>query len=801
MHTAVRRANSPGSRMRALDRKLLRDLWRLKWQAAAIALLIACGVAVAVMSFSAQKSLVLAQSRYYERTRFADVFATAKRVPLPVAADLAQVDGVLAVDPRAMKGGLMLIPGLVRPATAQLIALPDDERLALNRLVLIQGRWPDPNRTDEAVALKTFLDAARVRLGERLAMVIAGRQMSFTIVGSALSPEFVYVPGSASMLPDDAHQGVFWAPRRTVEKAAGQGSAFSTVALKLAAGAKLPLVLAAVDRALAPYGGAPSVARADQVSNKFQQDRIIRFGVIAWVIPPVFLLVAAGLVHLVLGRVVEAEREQVGLLKAFGYGDLEASAVYLTMSVLIGLLGAVVGGAFGAWLGGAITRLLAQYMRFPRLDVQISWAAFFVAAVFSVGAAVTGSLLAVRRAARLSPAVAMQAPTPTVFRAGALERIAMWRALDQPTRMIVRNLERFPARAALTMAGFALSLALLVGSQFMFGSFDEIIDQAYFRARHWSDVISFGENRDARAVLEAARLPGVIAAEPIRVAAIRVRAHGHEEKAAITGVDPGARLALALDGANRPIPLKGRGVILSDSLAVRLGVRAGDKVEVEVSEGQRPRALLPVTAISRDYAGLSAFIDRAELNRLMGDGDVASGANLLASPDQRAEFYRTISRTPQIVAAASRRDAVSAFRTTITEEMNVEMLFYVGFAGAIAFGVAYNVSRIALSDRARDLATFQVLGFDRAECAYILLGELLFLGLLATPVGVLGGIGLAEALVAAFSRQELQLPMVMTARSFGVAFAAYLAAVLGAAALVGQRMWSLDLVAVLKARE
>jgi putative ABC transport system permease protein len=787
--------------MRALDRKLLRDLARMWMQVLAIALLIACGVSVAVMAFSTQEALVIAQARYYERTRFADVFATATRAPLSIAADLARIDGVVAVDARPMKSGLMQVPGLVRPAIAHLIGLPVEERSALNRIVLTQGRYPDPARTDEAVALKTFLDAARVSLGERLTMVIDGRQMSFTIVGSALSPEYVYVPGPASMMPDDAHRAVFWAPRFVVEKATGLGGAFSAVSLKLAAGASEPEVVAAVDRALAPYGGRPAAGRADQTSHKFQQERIDRLAIIAWVIPPVFLLVAAGLVQMVLSRLVEAEREHVGLLKAFGYGDLEASSIYLKMSLLIGLVGVAAGGGVGAWMGGVVTNALAQYMRFPHLDVQFSWAAFLIAATFSVGAAAAGSLSAVRRAARLSPAVAMRPLTPTVYRRGLLERLPGWRHLDQPTRLILRNLQRFAGRAVLTLVGLAVSLSLLVGSQFMFGSLDEILEQAYFRSRHWTDFIGFGENRDIHAMAEVARLPGVLMAEPIRFASVRAHAHGHEQKAFITGIDPDARLSLALTPGGRSVPLKGGGVILSSTLAYRLGVRSGDAVELEITEGRRPIVVLPVTGVALDYAGLSLFMDSSVLNRVMGDGDVISSAVLQLAADRRPDFYRAIERAPQIVSTASRADTVASYRTTAIQVLTVEMTFFAGFAAAIAFGVAFNVSRIALSERGRDLATLRVMGFGPLECAYVLLGELLILALLATPLGVLGGIGLAKALVTGFAGQDMQLPLIIAPRSYGVAISTYLAAVATAAALVGAHIWSLDLVAVLKTRE
>jgi putative ABC transport system permease protein len=787
--------------MRALDRKLLRDLWRLKWQAGAIALLIACAVAVAVMAFSTQESLKSARAFDYAEARFADVFATAKRAPLPVARQLARIDGVTAVDARAMKFGLMKVPGLVRPATARLIALPDDERGALNRIVLMQGRMPDPNRTDEAVALKTFLDAAKVRLGDRLTMTVDGREFSARIVGSVLSAEFAYLPGLASQLPDDAHQAVLWAPRPVVERVAGLGGAFSSVSLTLAHGASAPRVVAEVDRILAPYGGQPAIARKDQVSNQFQQEHIDQLGVLALIIPPVFLAVAAGLVNLVLGRLVDTEREQIGLLKAFGYGDFAAAAPYLKLAALIGLIGAIAGGLLGGWIGGLVTELFYRFVRFAHYGARFSWTAFGIASTVGIAAALLGAAMAVWRAAALSPAVAMKPPAPAVFRTGLIERLPLWRSLDQPSRMIVRSLERYPARAALTALGLAASLCLLVGTQFMFGSVDEVLDQAYFRARRWTDIIGFAEVRDARAVAEAARLPGVIKVSPLRLDQARARFRGHEEKVVVYGVEPDLSLTRPLDASDRPTPFKGRGAVVSDSLLDRLQAKPGDSIEVEVYENSRPRVVLPITGVARDYSAFSIFLDRSALNRIMGQGDVASGASLLVAADAHDRFYAAIERTPQIVAAVSRADTVTAFRTAMVQTLTTEMTFYLAFASAIAFGIAYNVCRINMAERGRDLATLRVLGFDQSECAYILAGELLLLALLAAPLGVLAGRGLAELLVQSFQHEDIRLPAIITPEAYGRSILTYLAAVALATVLVTRRIWTLDLVAVLKTRE
>lgn len=784
-----------------LDRKVLRDLWRMRWQVMAIALLIACGVSVAVMSFSAQRALAGAQEAFYAETRFADVFALAKRAPISVTRDLTAIEGVTAVDVRIQRGGLMNVPGLARPSTARLISLPDDERRALNRIQVTRGRMPDPGRTDEVIALQTFMEAAHLHLGQTLTAVIDGRAFSFTIVGAALSPEFVYVPAPESFMPDDAHQAVMWAPRAAVERAAGMTGAFNSVALSVAPGRPLAAVLQDVDRILAPYGGRAAYARADQPSHLFLDAELSELSTSAEILPPIFLMIAAALVHLVVSRLVDAEREQIGLLKAFGYRNREAVSPYLRLAAVIGLTGALAGGALGASLGAGIVEMYRQYFRFPILSATFHWPAFAAAAAVAVGAALAGSILAVRRAAALSPAVAMQPPRPAAYRPGPFDRFMRSGSLDQATRMIVRHIERFPARALLTSLGLAASLVLLVGTQFMFDGIDKVVEQTYYRTQRWSEAVSFAEPRALAAIAAVARLPGVTAAEPSRVVVGRLKAAGREEMVRLVGFAPGGALERPLDPQGERIPFKGRGLILSEGLAGRLGLHAGDSVWVEVIDGRGPSALLPVTGLAQDYSGFSAYMDRRELNRLMGEGDLVSGAKLLVAADQRPAFYRAVARTPQIVGASSRGETVAAWRQAMAAAFQVTITFFVGFAAAIAFGVAYNTIRISLSERSRDLATLHVLGFGHGECAYILCGELVILALAAVPLGVLGGQALAYGLVEAYSREELRLPATISARSYGVALTAYFAAVLLGGMLVVRRVWSLDLVAVLKTRE
>ena len=786
--------------MRALDIKLLRDLRRLAPQIAAIAGLGAIGIAVAVMANGALKAVDVARDRFYAETRFADVFASAERAPNALLPRLRSIDGVVAVDTRAGGGGLMPVPGLDRPAHVQLIALPSQESYALDKLVLAAGRLPSADRSDEAVALKAFLDAAHVSLGQRLVAIVAGRQVSVTIVGSILSPEYVYSP-SETALPDDAHQAVIWAAKATVEGAAGQVGAFSRVALKLSGDTAPERVLSQVDAILAPYGGTPAIGRADQPSNNFVDEALRRLRTLSVILPPIFLLVAAGLTHMVMGRLVETEREQIGLLKAFGFTDLEVAVPYLKLAGVIGLAGVIAGGLAGAALAAALTSIYAQYFRFPVFNPQFDWTVFALTGAIAVAAALAGSSLAALRAARLRPAVAMQQAPPAAYRPGLLDRLNLIARLDQPSRMIVRRITRFPAKAALTAGGLALSLALLVGTQFIQDALDRVIDATYYQSQRWNGQLGFFHPRQVRAVLEAARLPGVLAAEPVRTVAAWAIGPAGRKRIAVLGLQPDAVLARPLDVRGAPIPFIGRGVVMSRALAERLGLKAGGGVDLQVLEGRRPQLFLPITALADDYSGLSIYMDRRELNRLMGDGDLASGADLLQADDARTAFYKAVTDRPQVVAASSRDDTVRNWRETSAKSFSISIYFYLGFAGAIALGVAYNMGRITLAERSRDLATMRVLGFTSSECAYILYGELGLIALAAVPVGAWLGVAFAHGLAAAFSRDELRLPVTITARTLALSITAYAVSVVAGCAMLARRLWRLDLVAVLKTRE
>jgi putative ABC transport system permease protein len=787
--------------MTAINRKLLRDLWHLRGQVVAIALVVACGVATVVTSRTAYESLTLSRADYYARYRFADVFAQLKRAPEAVAAKLAAIPGVAAIQTRVVFDVTLDVPGLAEPATGRLIAVPERGRPALNDLALRRGRYPASDRRDEVVVSEAFAEANRLAIGDPIGAILNGRWAGLRVVGVALSPEYIYEIRPGDLFPDSKRFGVLWMSRAAMGPAFDMDGAFNDVVLGLAAGASEPEVIASVDRVLEPYGGLGAYGREDHVSHRFISDEIRQNQVFGTVLPVIFLGVAAFLLNVVLSRLIATQRDQIGVLKAFGYGHRAVSGHYLQFALLAVAVGAVIGTSGGLWLGARINELYSKVYRFPLWRYDPSAAVVLLAIGASGLAALLGALGAVRRAWAVPAAEAMRPEPPATFRAGLLERLDARGRLAPSTRMIVRSLARRPLRAGLSVLGIALAVAILVLGRYFVDAIDHLaLVQFRLVQREHANLVAH-EQLPARARHALAHLPGVLRAEPFRVVPARLRAGHRTRRVLLMGLSSATGLR-RLVGANlRAVALPPEGVVLTVKLAEVLGVAPGETVTVEVLEGSRPVRTATLSGVVDELIGLSAYMDLGALNCFMREGATVSGTFALVDPQRWAELHARVKGLPVIGGVVLREAMLEGFEKTLGESLGIFTLVLIGFASVIAVAVVYNATRIALSERGRELASLRVLGFTRREVTVMLLGEHAIVTVLAIPLGFALGYATCAAMAAAYQWELFRLPLVVTAHTWGFATAVIAGAALGSAWIVRRRLDRLDLVAVLKARE
>jgi len=782
--------------MRALDRKLFRDLWAVRGQVAAISFVLAAGIATYVMAASTLDSLQRTQARLYREFRFPDLFAGLKRAPEGVLARIAAVPGVAAVEARAAAPANLELAGYGQPVSGQIVALPRGEP-QFNLLHLHSGRMPESGRDAEALVSDGFAKAHKLEPGFRLQVTINGRRRSLTIVGVASTPEFIYQLAPGSIVPDFKTYCVVWMNADALEAAYDMKGAFNQVAASLTRGARVEDATQAVDAILKPYGGLGSHGRKDQVSHRYLSEEFKQLNIMATIFPAIFLSVAAFLLNVVVGRLMATQRSQIATLKAFGYSTNAIAVHFLKFALVIVVIGTAIGIALGGWMGSGMSRLYMDVYRFPYLDYAIGWP--IVGKSFAVGilASGAGTLLAVFRAAAESPAVAMQPANPGLYRPSLFE--TSW--LSQPSRMILRNIERRPVKSLLSIVGVAMATAILVLGGFWGDAVDYMVFAQLRRAQLDDITVTFIGPVSTRAMYSLRGLPGVTYAEPTRAVPARFRFEQRTYRTALQGMEPDGRLRRLLDTNLQPVNLPAGGILLTDHLAKMLAIRPGQMLTVELLEGSRAVREVPVSGVVSEFIGVSAYMRRDSLNSFLREGDSSTGAFLSVDPPQIPELYKRLRAMPAVAGSAERAQVLRAFYETLAAQMLTFAFFNTLLASTIAIGVVYNTVRISLSERSRELASLRVLGYTRGEVAYILLGELTALVFIAIPVGLLFGHGLA-ALMASTAQTELfRVPLVIEPSTYALAALVIAVATAVSAFLVGRKINHLDLVEVLKARE
>ncbi|MDO4904129.1 MAG: ABC transporter permease [Lautropia sp.] len=750
-------------RIPALHLKALRDLWRLRGQALAIALVVASGIAMLVMSQATLDSLRSTRDQMLQDYAFADLWVGLKRAPESIASRVAELPGVASVETTVQTGAKLNVPDFDEPIEALMQSLPDDgSQPRHNQLYLRAGRMPAPYSHDEILISDAFAAAHELQPGDRLRATVYGRTQWFTLVGVALSPEYLYQIKPGAMFPDYTRYAIVWAPRRTLASALNMDGAFNQLSVRMLPGAQNPeseaQAIADIDRVLVRWGGLGAGGRLEQISYRFLHEELRQLATMIHIFPAIFLGVAAFLLNVVFTRLIGTQRAQIAILKAFGYRTVDVVMHYGLMASLICVLGALLGMAFGAWLGVGLAELYQENFRFPYLRFTLDMRVTAIGVGVALLAAVAGAGRAVLAAAGEPVAQAMRPQIPERYRRTLFERLGLSRWLSQPTRMVLRQIERRPWRALLSIIGLALAGALVMMSRFQIPTIAYMADIQYRLADQHDVAVNFIEPTSRRALYELHDLPGARHVEGIRSVPVRVAHDNRSKTLSIEGLPADGRLRRPVDSNLKRIDIPPDGLVVSAYLAGMLGIRVGDTVQVEVLQGRRARLQLPVVALIEEYVGTRIYMEMSALNRALGEGDLVSGALLTIEPDRHMQALQRLDRMPGVISSESKLTAAQALFEMLDRITGSFTWISVLMSMAVNFGVVYNSARITLAERSRELASLRVLGFTKGEISRILLGEIVLLVLVSIPLSFLLGQGLSWLLVHSMQSELYRVP-------------------------------------------
>lgn len=789
--------------MKALNIKLWRDLQRLWPQVLTMALVVAIGVAGFVGMFSVHQSLQSSRDGFYRDNRLADVFIHVKRAPTQWLDRLRMIEGVAQVQLTTTMDAPIALPDAQAPVTGRFVGLnlgrAHEQQQGLNAVSLRSGRWPEPGQALEALVSDRFAQAHQLRPGDKVNAILNGRLQSVHIVGTAISPEYVFA--SRGGMPDDKTFGIWWIDHERMAQTFDMQGAFNQASFRLHDSLQEPSVIAPIDALLDRYGTRGAMGRDKQMSARIVSDELSQLKVMGTVLPGIFLAVSIFILNGVITRQVATQRGQIAALKALGYTDRTIAGHYMALSLVITGLGLLAGLLLSQWIGQQMLALYGEVFRFKQLTYSTTPWLVAVAMAWTLAAAIAGTWGAVRTVVRLQPAEAMQAPATPRYRKTLLERSGVGRQVSTGMRMVIRNVEHRPWRSLFTVTGIALAVALQISGAFWMDAMDHIMEVQFQQVQRGDVVVQFQNAVSPSVVQDLQRMPGVIHAEANRTEAVRIHARGVSEEGTLLGLHACARLLRPVDALQGPVPVPAQGLLMSDLLARQLAVRVGDRVEVAFLMGRQTRAQVEVVGVVHTLMGKQVFMSLDAMNRLSREGSAVTEASLRVDAALMPAFWSAVKQAPEIVAVFDKASEMASFQASTSRNMGIFSAILTLFAIAMAVAIVYNSARISLSERAWELASLRVLGMTRAEVSLLLLGQLGAELLLALPVGGIAGWALASLLMHLMASDNIDFPVVIAPSTYAWAALIVLAAGLVSALLVRRKIDQLDLVAVLKVRE
>ena len=714
--------------MNILNQKLRRDLWQTRGMLTAVILIVAMGVSCMVGLMGTSRNLQSARDSYYARCRMADFWVDLKKMPISELDVLKDLDGISEIRTRITGQVIVDMEGVEEPLSGTLLTLPAEPSPVINGIVMQSGTYFTSRREDEVIVSEAFASARGITEGDTIHLIMNGQRKPLFVVGTAMPSEYVYMTPPGAMTPEPSRYGVFYVKRGFGEDALGFHGACNSLVGLLPHGIEqdTKTLFDELRRRLKPYGLFAITPLNLQASNLNLSGELTGLSTSSFFISSIFLLVAALVLNVLMSRLVQQQRTIVGTLKALGYGNLAIFFHFIQFGLFVGAGGALLGSLLGYWISDGLTIEYHTYFSFPRLNNQFYPGLNLVALVISLVFGILGTLKGIRTVLKLSPAEAMRPPAPPGGGAVFLEAwTGLWRRLGFQWQIVLRNLIRNKGRTFTGMFSAAMGAAMVLVTFGTLDSMQYMVDFRFNMVDHADYTLALRNDKGYGALYEALDLPGIQAVEPILNVPCHFQNGNHRKEGVIQGLIRDARLTVPRTVSGEQVEIPETGLVMARRLGKELGLSPGDRVRVIPTQGLQQPVDLPVVGFIDSLFGLCVYARYDYLNRQISEAGAVSALQLKGrpTPSQEREFLRRIKSWPDLANCAETSFQKQVMQKTFVSQMGQMVYPLILFGAVIFFGAILNGSLISIMERAREIATFRVLGYQPGEIGGIFFRE------------------------------------------------------------------------------
>ncbi|MFC2008465.1 ABC transporter permease [Chloroflexota bacterium] len=780
-----------------LQRKLLRDMGGSKAQFGAVAAVIALGIAAFVGVYASYQNLHVSYAYTYDVLAMGDYFITVDYLPERAVREIDDIPGVHAAGQVVGNVKLDLETESGERVEGRIVSLPSDSRPVVSDVKMESGAYFSPGNKREVLLPPTFAEYHGLEPGDSLTVERGTSKTSYQVAGIAIHPEYLWVSKSAEEPIATAKTfGVIFMPQQRAEDLLEMQGMANQIGLAFDEGVVEEEVVDEIKGILTSYGikrftskddtlgvsarkidivqgvrTAYMVPREDQLSYELLKADLDGLQQMSFLFPVLFLSMAGLAIYILLGRLVESQRVQIGLMRALGYTKGQVLGHFVEFALVIGVVGSVCGALLGHLMASALTTYYAGFLHLPFVDVDAQWGVTAIGVGVGTFVPVIASLLPSWSSARMHPAEAMRPPAPPAGHRTFLETLLPFiPRLHSNLKLPLRNMSRHPRRTLFMATGVTSAVALIIVSMSMLDMVEDMTGTLFEKTQHYdARVILQGMGSESTAT-HIAHMDGVEAAEALLDQPYRVKLGDESQSTSIRGIAPNSTMYSLITPDGSITTVSDEGIVLPTFISDKLGVEVGDTVYLEPLVGTVGETEITVSGLINEPMGGRPYLPLDEAQELFNLPGAATSVFVQFYGEPSPELLERIYDLPEVASI----ERAAAFKEYMDESMGA-MYAMVGVMLALSFGlgmaIVFNGVTVNVLERRREIAIMRAIGMSDGQLASQITMENLGTAVIGIAVGLPLGYQLASYIMEAqtASMENMSFSAVIYPRSYIIA--------------------------------
>ena len=757
-------------------------------------------VSIAIMLFVGASislnTLIDSKDVAYELNNFPDVYARLISISDKKISSLQDIDKIKSFEPRLVEE--LKIANTNK--TIRMMSITNN----MGKYVLVEGSAPRENAFEILIDEK-FAEANNYKIGQDITVISNGVKKNMKICGTMFTAEGIYsIRDNSTIMPNYSIFSLGFTDIASLQRLTGKNY-YNEILFDLKDNVEFEDVKNDIKREIENYGLINLYPQDDQNSDTMIDGEIDEQRSLMIVMPVIFLSVAILVMGIMVKRIIEQQRMQIGILKSFGYSDFQVGFHYASYCLIIGLIGGIIGCVCGVGFGHIMLSMYKVFFNMEFINNHSQTQLFIMGIALSSTFSVAAGINAATKAVNIMPSEAMRQEAPKSGKKMFIEALPVFNMIfNSRGKMSVRNISRNKKRSFFIILGIALAFAISVLPWSLLNLMDSMIFDRY-RYTEKYDIKIFLNGFTSKSGGENAlnSMSKIQYKQGILEIPVTLEYQGVKEDTVAIGLQQDSRLYTVVDDDKNKVDIPSGMIVLSEKLAEKLKADVGDYISLKspYSKYKEDKHYIKVGKIVKQSIGMNGYLDITYLSNILGYEEMCNSILLKVEDENYIyDLREKFQDLEKIVSIQSKLENMNQIRQRM-ETMYSMIYFMAIIAAAMTFAIVYNTFVVVLLERQREISTLMVLGMKEKDVLSIISLE----QNITSIIGVILGLPIAKLFIIIMSKtiitDTFTMPTDMSLNSVLIALVLLVISVVSAQLLASRKLNKIEIVDVLKSGE